>query len=109
MPVATKLNLLGTKKVKPPHSLELVSIGKVNAEIIESEVNGDMNITGKTLAQITFPKDVLVTAIVRSGELITPSGRTKIEDGDILYILVSRESKKELRELLNDKKETLIV
>ncbi len=106
---ATKLNLLGTKRVQPPHSLELISIGKANAEIIECEVNGDMNIAGKTLAQIAFPKDVLVTAIVRSSELITPSGRTKIEADDILYILVSRDSKIELRELLDNKKETLIV
>ncbi|MBS4025403.1 MAG: potassium/proton antiporter [Clostridia bacterium] len=99
---ATKLNLLGAKKVEPPHSLELVSIGKVNAEIIECEANEEMDITGKTLAQIAFPKDVLVTAIVRAGELITPSGKTKVEPEDILYIMVSRESKKDLKKLLND-------
>jgi cell volume regulation protein A len=104
MPFATKLSLLGAKKVEPPHSLELISIGKANAEIVECEANDEMSITGKSLVQISFPKDVLVTAIVRSGELITPSGKTKVEPNDILYILASRESKKELKKLLSDKK-----
>ncbi|RYD03805.1 hypothetical protein N752_17095 [Desulforamulus aquiferis] len=98
--VAAKLNLLGPRKVEPPHSLELVSIGKANAEIVECEADEKMSITGKNLEQITFPKDVLVTAIVRGGELITPSGQTTIAPDDILYILVSRDSKKELKKLL---------
>jgi potassium/hydrogen antiporter len=33
--------------------------------------------------------------------LITPYGETVIEKGDILYILVSRSSKRELKKMLN--------
>ncbi|QOY37972.1 potassium/proton antiporter [Anaerobacillus isosaccharinicus] len=98
---AEKLGLTGPKKVEPPHSLELVSIGKANAEIIEFEVNKESDITNKPLAVIDFPKDVLVNAIIRSGELITPYGETEIQVGDVLYILVSRKSKKRLKEMLN--------
>ncbi|MBS3976314.1 MAG: potassium/proton antiporter [Syntrophomonadaceae bacterium] len=101
---AEKLKLTIPKRVESPHSLELISIGKANAEIIEFQVCEANDITGKALANITFPKDVLVTAIIRSGQLITPTGITKVEAGDILYILMDKKSKKELIELLNNLK-----
>ncbi|WP_096202938.1 potassium/proton antiporter [Bacillus sp. FJAT-45350] len=105
---AEKLGLTGPKRTESMHSLELVSIGKANAEIIEFEVSEESVITGETLADIQFPKDVLINAIIRKGELITPYGETKIEIGDILYILVSRESKKELKLLLNSKSNEVV-
>ncbi|MGI6453023.1 MAG: potassium/proton antiporter [Syntrophomonadaceae bacterium] len=95
-----KLGLTEPKKIVPMHSLELVSIGKANAEMIEYEVSENIHILDKPLAEIDFPNDVLVNAIIRDDELITPSGDTKIEAGDILYILASRKSKKELFQLL---------
>lgn len=98
--VAGKLGLTGPEKTKPMHSLELISIGKANAEIIEYEISKNLFVTGKKLSEIDFPKDVLVNAIIRNNELVTPSGDTKIEVGDILFILTSRESKKTLKQLL---------
>ncbi|SHF82994.1 potassium/proton antiporter [Ornithinibacillus halophilus] len=99
--LAEKLGLTGPKRTEPMHSLELVSIGKANAEMVEYEVNEEGFITGKSLTEIDFPENVLINAIIRNDELITPSGDTKIEVGDILYILVSRKSKKSLKQLLN--------
>ncbi|MGI6066753.1 MAG: TrkA C-terminal domain-containing protein [Bacillota bacterium] len=86
------------------HSLELVSIDKANAEMIEYAVHENTHILDKSLAEIKFPNDVLINAIIRNDELITPSGDTKIEAGDILYILASRKSKKELIQLLKKNK-----
>ncbi|WP_096199916.1 potassium/proton antiporter [Bacillus sp. FJAT-45350] len=103
--IAEKLGLNGPNKVETPHSLELVSIGKANAEIIEFVVNEQSVIKGKFLKDINFPKDVLISAIIRSGDLITPQGDTNIKSGDILYILVSKKRKKELKSFLNSGKE----
>lgn len=98
--VAEKLSLTGPKRTEPMHSLELVSIGKANAEMIEFEISENISIIGKSLAEIEFPDGVLVNAIIRNDELITPSGDTEIQLGDILFILASRKSKKALKELL---------
>ncbi|MGD6967326.1 potassium/proton antiporter [Rossellomorea vietnamensis] len=98
---AEKLGLTGPKKIDPVHSLELVSIGRANAEIMEVEVNEETPIVGKSLIEIVFPKDVLINAIIRGSELVTPYGETVIEKGDILYILVSRSSKRDLKKMLN--------
>ncbi|MBU8908781.1 potassium/proton antiporter [Desertibacillus haloalkaliphilus] len=101
---AERLNLTGPKRETPLHSLELVSIGKANAEIVEFEVNENASIVGQSLEEITFPQDVLINAIIRNGDLITPYGQTNIESEDILYILVSRKSKKALKKILNEKR-----
>ena len=106
---AEKLGLNGPKKTSTPHTLELVSIGKANAEIIEFEVNEDTIITGNTLKDISFPKGALISAIIRNGDLVTPHGETKIYSKDILYILVSKDKKKELKRLLDESKEVTII
>ncbi|OLO39120.1 K+/H+ antiporter [Alkalihalophilus pseudofirmus] len=98
---AKKLGLTGPPKANSPHSLELVSIGKANAEIIEFEVNEKHQINGKRIMEVTFPKKVLINAVIREGELITPRGKTRLKSGDILYILTSRESKAPLTKMLN--------
>jgi cell volume regulation protein A len=41
---AEKLGLTEPKKIVPMHSLELVSIGKANAEMIEYEVSENIHI-----------------------------------------------------------------
>ena len=53
---------------KPDLILELVSIGKANAEIIEFEVDDQAAITRQMLKDISFPKDALINAIIRNGD-----------------------------------------
>ncbi|MED3646617.1 potassium/proton antiporter [Halalkalibacterium halodurans] len=100
---ANKLQLTGPQKTTPLHSLELVSIGKANAEIVELEMKQDTPVIGKTLEEINLPKDVLVNAIIRDEQLITPYGKTTIQADDILYVLVSKKKKRQLKELFQAK------
>ncbi|RSL29384.1 potassium/proton antiporter [Salibacterium salarium] len=98
--LANKLGLSGPKKETPTHSLELISIGKANAEIIEFKTEEHTSIVGEKLQDIEFPDSVLVSAIVRDDELVTPFGETIIQANDFLYILVSRKQKNKLRRML---------
>ncbi|WP_102347252.1 potassium/proton antiporter [Bacillus sp. Marseille-P3661] len=95
-----KLELSGPAKPTSPHTLEIVSIGKANAEIVEFIVNEGHNLIGKELKHIPLPEKVLINAIIRSNKLVTPVGDTRINEGDILYILTDKKSKKELKQLL---------
>ncbi|SDH83052.1 potassium/proton antiporter, CPA1 family [Alteribacillus persepolensis] len=101
--VAKKLGLSGPKKETPHHSLELISIGKANAEIIEFKTDENTPIVGQKLQDIEFPDSVLVSAIVRDENLVTPYGETEIKEDDFLYILVSRKEKNKLRKMLKHK------
>ncbi|WP_026701307.1 potassium/proton antiporter [Salibacterium aidingense] len=98
--LANKLKLSGPKKETPTHSLELISIGKANAEIIEFQTDEKTSIVGEKLQDIDFPESALVSAIVRDDQLITPYGETEIQKEDFLYILVSRKQKNKLRRML---------
>lgn len=102
--LAEKLRLTGPKISTPMHSLELVTLGKVNTEMIEFQINTDTAIAGKTLLDIPFPEGALVNAIIRNDQLITPIGSTTIIPGDFLYILTSKRSKSNLKQLLTEKK-----
>lgn len=101
--VAAKLGLSTTARPTSPHTLELVSMGKANAEMIEFIVRHDHELIGKFLKEITLPDNVLINAIIRGNNLVTPRGDTKICEGDILYILTDKRSKSDLRELLKPK------
>ncbi|WP_273127833.1 potassium/proton antiporter [Bacillus weihaiensis] len=103
--LAEKLGLTGPKKTTPMHSLELVSLGKVNTEMIEYEIEDDSAIVGKTLQDIEFPDGAIVNAVIRFDQLITPQGNTKINPGDFLYVLTSKKSKPDVKRLLEEKKE----
>lgn len=103
--VAKKLGLTSPAKAKPPHKLELFSLGKANAEIVEFEVHEGNEIAGETLADIDFPKGALVNAIIRGDQVVTPYGETKVQVKDILYILVSKQKKKALGKVLRNKKD----
>jgi potassium/hydrogen antiporter len=106
--IAEKLGLNGRKKVEAPHTLELVSIGKANAEMIEFVVGEQAAYIHQSLKEITLPKDSLISAIIRNGDLITPYGDTKIKADDILYILVSKQRIKEIKIFLNSTNEHFI-
>lgn len=97
--VAKKLQLTEPQKPTPLHSLELVSIGKTNVEIVELEMKEDTPVIGKTLEEITLPKGALVNAIIRSEQLIAPYGQTTIQEKDILYVLVPKKRKKQLKQV----------
>lgn len=103
--LADKLGLTGPKKATPMHSLELVSLGKVNTEMIEYEIDTDSKLVGKTLLDIPFPDGTLVNAIIRNDQLITPTGTTRIKLGDFLYILASKSSKPKLKQILHEKQD----
>ncbi|RSD29461.1 potassium/proton antiporter [Mesobacillus subterraneus] len=100
---AKKLGLNGPKKTEPMQSLELISLGKADAEMIEYEMESDSAIIGKPLKDIPFPEGSLVNAIIRNGKLIAPTGNTIIMAGDFLYILSARKNKAHLSKVLKEK------
>lgn len=86
-PLANKLGLSNGEKITVPHTLELVSISKTNSEILEIRVEVNSLMAGKELQELTMPEDSLINAIIRDQKLITPRGNTKLQAGDILYVL----------------------
>ncbi len=104
-PLANKLGLSGGDKVSVPHSLELVSMGKTNSEIIEVHIKAEANVVGKELKYLFLPEDTLITAVIRGDKLITPRGSTKLCAGDILYVLISKPHRERVKKVFMSEKE----
>jgi len=103
--LAEKLGLVGGKKPTAPHTLELVSIGKTNSEIVEIDVEADSVIAGKEIRHAELPVEALVTAIIRKDKIITPKGHTRLEAGDILYVLLPKPLREQIKGYFSKKEE----
>ncbi|RWZ60174.1 potassium/proton antiporter [Halobacillus fulvus] len=101
--VAKWLKLMGPKKDVPHHSIELISMGKAKAEMIQYQTNPESYIVGKKLHEVSFPNRANISAIIRDNQVVTPYGETEIKAGDFLYILVEAKYKDQLRKVLERK------
>lgn len=104
-PLANKLGLSGGDKINVPHSLELVSMGKTNSEIIEVHIKEEANVVGKELRHLFLPEDTLITAVIRGDKLITPRGSTQLCAGDILYVLINKPHRERVKKVFMSEKQ----
>ncbi|TCI57691.1 potassium/proton antiporter [Exiguobacterium sp. SH1S21] len=88
-PLAARLNLLGPDKIRSPYTIALVSSKQSQHQLVPYVATEESSMIGRTLADITLPPNTVVNAIVRKDYLIPPTGQTKIEPGDLLYVLAS--------------------
>ncbi|GAA0324146.1 potassium/proton antiporter [Bacillus carboniphilus] len=105
--MAQKLGLVGKEKPSSSYSLELVSIGKTNSEIIEVIIPEHSVIAHKQLKDVEPTNDLLIVAVIRNDQILTPRGNTTILPGDILYILVSKKKRNEVKNYLLKQEEVL--
>jgi len=59
----------------------------------------------KTVLELNFPRDSLITLISRNEKFIMPSGTTVLQEGDVLLILTNRENMAKVQAILSRKKE----
>ncbi|MCT2535632.1 potassium/proton antiporter [Aquibacillus koreensis] len=98
-PLANKLGLSGGEKITSPHTLELVSIGKSTSEIIEIQVDQDAAVINKALSEIKLPNETLITAVIRGDHVVTPSGNTRLQEKDIIYVLTTKVNRKKVTDM----------
>ncbi|MFZ5813790.1 MAG: potassium/proton antiporter [Bacillota bacterium] len=98
-PVAGWLGLTRGKLPPRPVTLELVAMERLDAHLVELEVTPGSRVEGRRLAELALPEQVTVSAIYRRGRVVTPRGSTRLEAGDILFILAQREQTARIHQL----------
>ena len=76
------------------------SIGDAEAEVIEAQVLSTSPIAGQMVRDIDFPEGVLIGAVMKDGQVIRPSGHTRIEEGDVIAIFAMAADVPEVERLL---------
>lgn len=76
------------------------SIGDAEAEIIEAQVLTTSPIAGQRIRDIDFPEGVLVGGLLKNGEMIKPTGKTRIDEGDVIALFSLAKDVGEVERLL---------
>ncbi|MFZ5828023.1 MAG: potassium/proton antiporter [Bacillota bacterium] len=99
-PVANWLGLVQGTVPPRPITLELVAMERLNADMIEVELTESSRATGRRLAELALPEQVTVSALYRDGRVVIPRGSTRLQPGDVLFILAHKGQSPRVRELL---------
>lgn len=100
--VARWLGLEAPPSPKRIHQLELVSMDKANAEMLEVEISNDSPYLNSLVQDMDLPDDTVISAIIRQGELVMPTGQTELLERDVLYILTDKKQVKALKEAMGE-------
>lgn len=79
---------------------DVYSLGDAEAEIIEAEVLSTSPIAGQDLRDVDFPEGVLLGGILKDGELVKPTGTTRINEGDVIALFALAQDISEVERLL---------
>ena len=80
--------------------VHLLTLKHAQLTIVEATVERSAPVAGKSLAEIDFPSDTVISAVLRNGSMILPRGETTLMPKDEVIALVKRESEEELRRML---------
>ncbi len=82
------------------HFVHLLALRHADVAIVEVSVSPASPIANRTLTEIQLPADTSIIAILRSGDVIIPTGTTSIKPGDDVIAIARRDAELDLRELL---------
>jgi trk system potassium uptake protein TrkA len=80
--------------------VHLMSLRHADLAIVEAKVAEQSPVLNLPIERIELPPEVIITAILRHGDLIIPTGQTVIRAGDELICVTKREREEALQELL---------
>jgi cell volume regulation protein A len=100
-PVARLLGVTTSRPALPQPLAETGTIRALGAEVLEYPVASDDAAAGARIRDLGLPRDALVNVIVRGERALPPRGSTRIEAGDRLHIVVTRQAAAHMDELLD--------
>jgi len=80
--------------------VHLMTLKHADMTIVETTVSADSIAAGQTVAGLTLPPNVVLSAILRHGQLMIPNGSTVLQPGDEVISLAQRSSEAPLRRML---------
>lgn len=88
LPVVAKwLHLTLPVKLKHRTQADMELFDSIKSALTEIVINESSPVVGKKVVELGFPKAALISFIVRDNKYITPSGSTKLQSNDRLFVL----------------------
>lgn len=86
--VARKLGLQLPAEPPPPVTLEISSLRNVEGEVVYYSIAPDSRAHGKTVKDLALPEGAVIALVVREQQIIPPHGRTQLEAGDHVLLVL---------------------
>jgi trk system potassium uptake protein TrkA len=83
--------------------VRLFTFRQSNTNLVELTMPDDSPLVGHRLAEVTWPEDVVLVAILRDNSIQTPDGDRALEAGDELLFVCAETSEDALSQLLSPK------
>jgi trk system potassium uptake protein TrkA len=80
--------------------VRLLQFERGNAHLVEVTLAEASPAAGTSLADLPFPRDATVVAVVRGDRLVVPRGDTVLDAGDEVMVLVTGEAERAVQQLL---------
>ena len=96
------LSALVEEAVSVGDLVRLFSFRQGNANLVELTLPPSASVVGKRVADVSFPSDTSLVAIIRDTRVIAPSPDDSLEAGDELLFVASPEQEQSLEDLLGD-------
>ena len=95
--VAGRLGLLTRRPSAGEPPLRIASESDV--ELVDFAVAGDHAVNGSAVRELGLPRDALVAVIARGTTTLPPRGSTVVQEGDRLFVIVSRKKRADLEDV----------
>lgn len=91
--VAKALNLAEEPPAAPAATLEITSLDKVAADIVDYTIGQDSRAAKRRLAHLALPEGAVVAMITRGKDIIPPRGSTLVKADDHLFVMTKPENR----------------
>ncbi|MEO8334205.1 MAG: potassium/proton antiporter [bacterium] len=97
VPWVTRLLRMESAAPPPPKaSIEVDARMPQGDELRAYFISPDVAVAGALLSEIPFPQGAAVSMLERAGALIAPSGSTRVEPGDYVYVIAPPDNRSEV-------------
>ena len=72
------------------------------AEALEFKITSEALILGKALENVNLKPNTLISSIIRKGEIITPNGKTIVEEGDSVIVVSTQLGLSDINDILEE-------
>ncbi|MBR1470723.1 MAG: Trk system potassium transporter TrkA [Lachnospiraceae bacterium] len=101
--ITTKRILQYVRSLENTHGNNIETLYRIlddRVEVLEFRVRKDAKVTDTPLMDLKLKKNLLVCAIIRQGQIITPGGKDEIHAGDRVIIVTTQMGLKDISEIL---------
>lgn len=92
IPLARRLDLLEPRAPEPPVSVELGGAAPPGSAVWDVFLTEQTPVVGRRLRELELPDDVVIAAIYRGDQLVTPRGAVRFEAGDHVFLITRDET-----------------